>query len=238
MRHRIAIYGGTDLEPDLARFVRHLGRAVVRHPDLILVTGGYWYRTVDDKTDSAEVVPAYSADKIQLWFKLTRAERHSLELVNLESMDEKSMTELAERVVEYLRRRIERRCLTLMPFEDDAKSYFEAVLRKSVQDAGFKIVRVDLEPEAGLIYRKFVSHLAGADVVLADLTGYNPNVMYELGHVHANGGTPFLYQRSVRHEDLDDSSIPFDLKGHAIERVVASKHFLLSRPRFCPDQRC
>ncbi len=45
--------------------------------------------------------------------------------------------------------------------------------------------------DPGIISRQIVSHLLDADLVIADLTGRNPNVFYELAIRHATG-KPFI----------------------------------------------
>lgn len=78
-------------------------------------------------------------------------------------------------------------------FEVDGKKYFDEVLR--------------YDEKVGSIIKGIVQKLKDADLVIADLTGLNPNVMYELGVRHAlKRGTIMLTQ--------DFSYFPSDLRDY------------------------
>lgn len=76
----------------------------------------------------------------------------------------------------------------------------------------FKIVpyRADLDPSPGAITQKMLSELVGASLIIADLTGRNPNVFYELGIAHSFAKPLISIADAV-------SSLPFDAKD---ERVI------------------
>jgi hypothetical protein len=74
----------------------------------------------------------------------------------------------------------------------------------------FKIVRADELPHAGSITHQIISLLYNADLVVADLTGSNANVAYELAVRHA------FNKVSIHLIDKADT-IPFDLKD---ERTI------------------
>ena len=81
------------------------------------------------------------------------------------------------------------------------------IVRPVLLELGFEEpVRADTLAEPGLITRQIISHLLNDDLVIADLTGRNPNVFYELAIRHA-AGRPFV-QLITRGE-----IIPFDV-GH------------------------
>jgi hypothetical protein len=67
--------------------------------------------------------------------------------------------------------------------------------------------RADRMPDLGRITTQIIRQLKEADLVIADLTGDNPNVYYELAirHVFATQGRPVI------HMALDGTNIPFDL---------------------------
>jgi len=82
---------------------------------------------------------------------------------------------------------------TIEDFKIDDKSYFTEVLR--------------FDHKFGSIIKGIVQKLKDADLVIADLTGLNHNVMYELGVRHSlKRGTIMLSQ--------DIESIPSDLKDY------------------------
>jgi hypothetical protein len=90
----------------------------------------------------------------------------------------------------------------------------------------FKIVRADEFPHPGSITHQIISLLYNADLVVADLTGSNANVAYELAVRHA------FNKVSIHLIDKADD-IPFDLKD---ERTIM---FDLSDPdsiESCKDE--
>jgi hypothetical protein len=71
-------------------------------------------------------------------------------------------------------------------------------------------IRADSLPEPGRITSQVVKLLRSADLVIADLTGDNVNVYYELSFRHTIG-------RPTVHMALEGTDLPFDLAG---ERVI------------------
>jgi hypothetical protein len=78
------------------------------------------------------------------------------------------------------------------------------LIRPVAETAGFEIVRADEIHHTGPFLRDVVNYLATADVVVADLTGHNPNVFYELGVRHALSRRTILIAR-------EQEDIPADL---------------------------
>jgi hypothetical protein len=66
--------------------------------------------------------------------------------------------------------------------------------------------RADKELRPEEIITHIIENLVSSDIVIADLSGRNPNVFYELGVRHAVNNNTILIA-----DDLDD--IPFDLRG-------------------------
>jgi len=70
----------------------------------------------------------------------------------------------------------------------------------------FKVVRVDQENDAGSITQAILEHLETADLVIADISGHNPNVFYEMGF-RRRTGKPIIHLKSR------DEKIPFDISA-------------------------
>jgi hypothetical protein len=68
-------------------------------------------------------------------------------------------------------------------YEDNIQMWAE-VLEPACDVFGLKAVRADRIAETGEITEQIFQYLRDADVVIADLSGANPNVMYELGLRH------------------------------------------------------
>lgn len=88
------------------------------------------------------------------------------------------------------------------------------IIDKALEPLGYETVRADLVDKSGSITTQIVSDLIAADLVIADLTGHNPNVFYELAIRHAFA-KPYIQLI----EDGED--IPFDVSSY---RTVMVDH--------------
>lgn len=84
------------------------------------------------------------------------------------------------------------------------QTYLE-IIKPSVEKAGYKCIRGDEIMESGLIDQSMYQLLIKANLVIADITTYNPNAIYELGIRHA--ARP--YATIVMKEK--EGNIPFDI---------------------------
>lgn len=91
-----------------------------------------------------------------------------------------------------------------------ADEIYSYIIVPAVKDEGLEPYRADLDLTPGAITPKMLGELLKARVVIADLTGRNPNVFYELGITHSFA-CPLI--------SIADSpeSLPFDAKD---ERVI------------------
>jgi hypothetical protein len=89
----------------------------------------------------------------------------------------------------------QKRCLVLMPFGRGHDGFYAQVLHPAIKAAGHLPYRIDREEYSGNIPSLFLAALGRARGVVVDVTGSNPNVMYELGQVHARGISPLLVLR-------------------------------------------
>jgi len=105
-------------------------------------------------------------------------------------------------------------CFVLMPFgrKMDAAGRvtdFDAVYRKliapAVQQAGLEPIRADEEKIGGTIHKPMFERLMLCHYAVADITGANPNVFYELGIRHA------LRPRSTVILFREGTVLPFDI---------------------------
>ena len=89
---------------------------------------------------------------------------------------------------------------------DNIKKY----ILNEVLSGKFKVVRADELPQPGSITHQVIKFLYAADLVIADLTGVNPNVVYELAVRHS-------FNKTSIHLIDKAEQIPFDLKD---ERTI------------------
>jgi hypothetical protein len=88
------------------------------------------------------------------------------------------------------------------------------IIRPALETAGYQAVRADEISDPGNITTQILSRLTESDLVVADLTGHNPNVYYELGIRHTTG-------KPIIHLIEKGDRIPFDL---AAFRTIVLDH--------------
>jgi hypothetical protein len=93
----------------------------------------------------------------------------------------------------------------LMPFHERFRPIYDEVIKPVVKAGGLQCVRADDLYGAKPIVEDIWRSLNEARLVIADLSGKNPNVFYEVGLAHAIGKDVVFISQS-----LDD--IPFDLR--------------------------
>ncbi|RXM44962.1 TRAFs-binding domain-containing protein [Flavobacterium sp. YO12] len=87
----------------------------------------------------------------------------------------------------------------------DLDKTYHNIIKPAVLASGYECVRGDEVQESGLIDRSMYGLLIYSDLVIADITTFNPNAIYELGIRHA--AKPF--STIVMKEK--DGTIPFDI---------------------------
>lgn len=95
----------------------------------------------------------------------------------------------------------------LMPFDAEFDDVYQLGIKPACNDAGAYAERVDDQIYQESILARIYNQIAKADVIVADMSGRNPNVFYEVGYAHALGKQVVLLTH--RAED-----IPFDLKHY------------------------
>lgn len=118
-----------------------------------------------------------------------------------------------------------------------ADAILQHVLRPTTKSF-LDIVRADEVDEPGTITTDIVRRLYEADLVIADLTGHNPNVMYEIGLRHC-------FNKPIVHLAQDKEKPPFDLAAeriiffdlHDISSVEEGKRRILSSCKSALDAR-
>lgn len=92
----------------------------------------------------------------------------------------------------------------------DLDKTYKNIIRPAVERCGYECVRGDEVAESGVIDRSMYSLLIHADLVIADITTFNPNTIYELGVRHAAKPFSTIIMRDK------EGSIPFDLSHSKI----------------------
>jgi hypothetical protein len=101
---------------------------------------------------------------------------------------------------------IQNSCFVVMPFDPLFQVHYEQVIRPAVEKLGIKCVRGDEIYSKPHIMGDIWKSIREARLVIAELTGRNPNVFYEVGLAHALGKPIILLTRN-------EDDVPFDLKA-------------------------
>lgn len=103
----------------------------------------------------------------------------------------------------------------IMPFQEEFFEMYEML--KIEFSEKYEFTNAGDEGNQQNILRDIIEPIYKADVVIADLTGLNPNVMYELGIAHTFNKKTIV----ITKDDL--SKLPFDLKQYRAKNY--STHF-------------
>jgi hypothetical protein len=95
----------------------------------------------------------------------------------------------------------------LMPFAPEFDDIYKLGIRAACVEAGGYCERVDEQQYDGDILQRVYNQIRTADLIIADMTGRNPNVFYEVGYAHALDKRVILLTK-------DAADIPFDLKHY------------------------
>lgn len=80
----------------------------------------------------------------------------------------------------------------------------EYIIKDAVEPLGYKVIRADTISESGIITSQIIEKIVESDLVVADLTGHNANVFYELAIRH-------LVKKPFLQLIQDGEVIPFDV---------------------------
>ncbi|ELZ27635.1 hypothetical protein C475_06935 [Halosimplex carlsbadense 2-9-1] len=102
-------------------------------------------------------------------------------------------------------------CFFIAPIGDEgsevrkrSNKVMEYIVKEAVSDYGYSVTRADQMDQPGSITSQVIQKTVGSELVVADLTGHNPNVFYELAVRHATGEPYIQLIKSTE-------SIPFDI---------------------------
>lgn len=94
-----------------------------------------------------------------------------------------------------------------MPFRKDMDDVFYYGIQGPVHAAGFLCERVDQEAFTGEILDRVKKRIETASLVIAELTGSNPNVYLEVGYAWGKGRSTILLVKETK-------ELRFDVRGH------------------------
>lgn len=96
----------------------------------------------------------------------------------------------------------------LTPFNDTFYDEF-MIIRDTCEDVGFKCFRGDEKEFKGDIFPEMLRYIASARIVIANINGRNPNVLYELGVAQAMDKSVILISKEPKDLPIDIQSQRF-----------------------------
>ena len=110
-------------------------------------------------------------------------------------------------------------CFVMMPFKGAVGNYYQSIYEPAIRKAGLRAIRADDDMFAmGKIIDQIWSGIHEAKVLVAELTGRNPNVFYELGLAHA-------LEKPVVLVSSNQEDVPFDVQHIRVIYYDASDPF-------------
>jgi hypothetical protein len=100
-------------------------------------------------------------------------------------------------------------CFVLMPFAKPFDNIYREIIAPVIRQAGLDVMRADQILAPGSVMEQIRSSIQHSRICVADITGRNPNVLYELGIAQTLGKPTILMT-----QDMDD--IPFDIRQYRV----------------------
>ena len=88
----------------------------------------------------------------------------------------------------------------------DLDKTYNNILKPLIEELGMECVRSDEIIHSGIIDKPMFNQLISADIVIADISTYNPNAFYEIGYRSA-------LKKPIIHLKSKETSIPFDISS-------------------------
>lgn len=98
-----------------------------------------------------------------------------------------------------------KKCFVIMPFEDNLNEYYFRLVKPAMESKGYEVKRADEIYGNRAIIDDITSEIKNSDILVADATGKNPNVNYELGYAHALNKEVIIITQAL-------NDIPFDYR--------------------------
>lgn len=94
-----------------------------------------------------------------------------------------------------------------MPFDEALDDLYSYGIKQVAEECGVVAERVDEQHYSETMLERIYAQIENCDFIIAEMTGKNPNVFYEVGYAHAKKKLCILIAQ-------DPGDIPFDLKHH------------------------
>jgi hypothetical protein len=118
----------------------------------------------------------------------------------------------------------------LMPFEAKFQRIYHNVLKPVVESLGCSASKADENLSIGTVIEQIQRSIRDALLIIADVSGKNPNVFYELGYAHG-------LNKKVLIMTTNQNDIPFDISHIRYFQYSYSTNFNHLKQQFSPVLR-
>ncbi len=105
----------------------------------------------------------------------------------------------------------------MMPYSDKIMETYNVSILPAIKKMGLNGILPKKEAYAGPVDKKIIALIKESDLCVADLSGLNPNVIYEVALAHSLGKPTILITQEK------EESIPFDIRHHRVIIYDASE---------------
>lgn len=91
----------------------------------------------------------------------------------------------------------------MMPFNDSFEDVWTGGIKRASSGTGLTPIRIDMLTQSSEITDDIVQAIRMSEVIVVDLTGNNPNVMFEFGFALAKGKKPVVISQSTEYLTFD-----------------------------------
>jgi len=128
-----------------------------------------------------------------------------------------------------------------MPFDQSFSDIYEFGIKGACSDADVYCERVDEQIFLGSMLDRIYNQISRADLLVADMTGRNANVFYEVGYAHALGKNVVLLTQKSEDIPFDLKHFPHIIYGAQIKDLRAElcrrvKHFAFAESKAIQSQ--
>lgn len=102
------------------------------------------------------------------------------------------------------------KCFVLMSFDSDRLEVYTHAIGPAAKAAGFECHRADDAFRSEAIISKIIKNIFRDHVIVADISGFNPNVLYELGVAHTVGDKTIIICEKT------EKGLPFNLNAYRV----------------------
>jgi len=117
-------------------------------------------------------------------------------------------------------------CFVLMPFGQYSDEIYRTLIQPAVLDSGLEAMRADQISYPGVIMEQIRAAIQQSRLCIADLTGRNPNVLYELGIAQTLGKPTIVLSEDVEHIPFDITHLRVIVYGRGPAQMEAARRML------------